>query len=164
MPQLIFMRHGEAQSLFEAGSDSGRNLTENGRLEVQRTASMFKKLLAFPEAIIASPFTRAQQTAAIVKNIIGFEGDIETDERLLPQGRAQTLKDLLADKRTMNTVFMIGHEPSISHFVSSICANDMLSMSFETANACSIYLDSLRLMRGTLTWFIKPDIMREDIH
>lgn len=80
--KLWILRHGEAES--QVRTDAERNLTEHGRAEVLRSAA---RLIGQPlDAIIASPYTRAQQTAQLVREALGFEPDIDTVPWLTPEG------------------------------------------------------------------------------
>ncbi len=67
--KVWILRHGEAEP--QARSDDQRNLTEHGRKQVLRSAA---QLIGQPlDAIVASPYVRAQQTAALVHQALGFE-------------------------------------------------------------------------------------------
>ena len=72
--KVWILRHGEAEG--HAPTDAERNLTEHGRAEVLRSAA---HLIGQPlGAIIASPYVRAQQTAQLVRDVLGFEPEIRT--------------------------------------------------------------------------------------
>ena len=72
--KVWILRHGEAQA--HARTDAERNLTEQGRAEALRSAA---HLIGQPiDAIFASPYVRAQQTAQLVREALGFEPDIRT--------------------------------------------------------------------------------------
>lgn len=80
--KLWVLRHGEAES--HASSDAQRNLTEHGRQEVLHSAA---HLIGQPiSAIIASPYVRAQQTAQLVREALGFAPEIRTVPWLTPDG------------------------------------------------------------------------------
>ena len=65
---LWLLRHGEAEA--RARSDAERPLTERGRKEVRRCA---ERLRGRPlQYILASPYLRAQQTAEIVREVLGL--------------------------------------------------------------------------------------------
>lgn len=72
--KLWVLRHGEAEP--RANSDAERRLTAHGREQVVRSAA---HLLGQPlQAIIASPYVRAQQTAALVHETLGFAKPLRT--------------------------------------------------------------------------------------
>lgn len=65
---LWLLRHGEAEA--RARIDAERPLTERGRKEVRRNA---ERLRGRPlQYILASPYLRAQQTAEIVREVLGL--------------------------------------------------------------------------------------------
>jgi len=72
--KLWVLRHGQAEA--HAATDAERNLTAHGREEVLGSAA---QLIGKPiDAIIASPYVRAQQTAHLVREALGFAGEIRT--------------------------------------------------------------------------------------
>lgn len=77
-----FIRHGEAEhnakGILDGKLDSKSALTEVGKGEVKESAG---KLSSF-DVIYASPLLRTKQTAELVKELIGFSGDIIFDERI----------------------------------------------------------------------------------
>lgn len=65
---LWLLRHGEAEP--RARSDAERALTERGRKEVRKSA---ERLRGRPlQHILVSPYLRAQQTAEIVREVLGL--------------------------------------------------------------------------------------------
>ena len=78
--RLWLLRHGEAQSY--ASSDAQRPLTARGRAQVLLAAEQLRGRAL--QHILVSPYVRAQQTAAIVREAIGFAGDLQTVPWLTP--------------------------------------------------------------------------------
>ena len=109
--KLWILRHGEAEA--HAPSDAQRNLTEHGRAEVLRSAA---HLIGQPlSAIIASPYVRAQQTAQLVREALGFEPDIRTVPWLTPEGNpVQVLEKLDTD----DNVLLVSHQPLVGSLIS----------------------------------------------
>nr|WP_262372846.1 phosphohistidine phosphatase SixA [Pseudomonas sp. WS 5013] len=74
------LRHGEAEA--RARSDAERPLTERGRKEVRRCA---ERLRGRPlQYILASPYLRAQQTAEIVREVLGLALPLTTVDWATP--------------------------------------------------------------------------------
>lgn len=109
--KVWILRHGEAQA--HARTDAERNLTEHGRAEVLRSAA---HLIGQPlGAIIASPYVRAQQTAQMVRHVLGFQADIVTVPWLTPDGDVQqVLKKLDSD----DDVLLVSHQPLVGSLIS----------------------------------------------
>nr|WP_282445819.1 phosphohistidine phosphatase SixA [Pseudomonas sp. EYE_354] len=108
---MWILRHGEAEG--HARTDAERNLTEHGRGEVLRSAA---HLIGQPlSAIIASPYVRAQQTAQLVREALGFEPEIRTVAWLTPDGNPlQVLQQLDTD----DTVLLVSHQPLVGSLIS----------------------------------------------
>ncbi|EIK67809.1 phosphohistidine phosphatase SixA [Pseudomonas synxantha BG33R] len=109
--KLWVLRHGEAQ--VHARTDAERNLTEHGRAEVLRSAA---HLIGQPlSAIIASPYVRAQQTAQLVRGVLGFEPDVRTVPWLTPDGDVQ---QVLRELDTDDDVLLVSHQPLVGSLIS----------------------------------------------
>ena len=108
--KVWILRHGEAQA--HARTDAERNLTEQGRAEALRSAA---HLIGQPiDAIFASPYVRAQQTAQLVREALGVEPDIRTVPWLTPEGNPQqVLEKLDADEN----VLLVSHQPLVGNLI-----------------------------------------------
>lgn len=109
--KLWVLRHGEAEG--HARTDAERNLTEQGRSEVLSSAA---HLIGQPiSAIFASPYVRAQQTAQLVRDALGFEPEIRTVPWLTPDGNPlQVLQKLDTD----DNVLLVSHQPLVGSLIS----------------------------------------------
>lgn len=101
------LRHGEAEP-HGSRPDPERALTAHGREEVLRSAA---ELIGRPlTAIYASPYVRAQQTAQLVREVLGFEPELLTVDWLTPQTRPQTVLEHLRDR---DNVLLVSHNPLV---------------------------------------------------
>nr|WP_187696906.1 MULTISPECIES: phosphohistidine phosphatase SixA [Pseudomonas] len=108
---MWILRHGEAEA--HARTDAERNLTERGRAEVLRSAA---HLIGQPlNAIIASPYVRAQQTARLVREALGFVPDIRTVPWLTPEGSPE---QVLAHLEAEDNVLLVSHQPLVGNLIS----------------------------------------------
>jgi phosphohistidine phosphatase len=109
--KLWILRHGEAEG--HARTDAERKLTELGRAEVLRSAA---HLIGQPiSAIIASPYVRAQQTAHLVREALGFAPDIRTVPWLTPDCNPQQALEKLD---TDDNVLLVSHQPLVGSLIS----------------------------------------------
>nr|WP_275679459.1 MULTISPECIES: phosphohistidine phosphatase SixA [Pseudomonas] len=107
------MRHGEAEP--RANSDAERRLTAHGREQALRSAA---RLLGQPlQAIIASPYVRAQQTAALVHEALGFAEPVRTVPWLTPDSDAQALIGEI-ERLGLEHVLLVSHQPLVGTLVS----------------------------------------------
>lgn len=110
--KLWVLRHGEAEQ--RANTDAERRLTAHGREQVMRSAA---HLLGQPlQAIIASPYVRAQQTAALVHEALGFERAVQTVPWLTPDSDPQQVITEL-DKLGLEQVLLVSHQPLVGSLV-----------------------------------------------
>lgn len=91
---IYFVRHGESE-LNAKGIRQGREggLSEKGRQQVKETAKRFPKRKGKPDVILASPYERTKETAAIIAEELNMK---------------VYYSDLLVERRNPSEI--IGHE------------------------------------------------------
>ncbi|WP_085715526.1 phosphohistidine phosphatase SixA [Pseudomonas sp. B28(2017)] len=111
--KLWVLRHGEAEPHGSKPHDSERELTANGREEVLRAAA---NLMGQPlTAIYASPYMRAQQTAQLVRETLGFEPEIRTVEWLTPDTDPDKVAEQLV---SVSEALLVSHNPLVGNLLS----------------------------------------------
>lgn len=86
--EIYFVRHGETdynKQKRTQGQEIDVSLNSDGREQARKTGAYFKKYRLESgefDYIYASPMSRAKESAEIIKEEIGFYGDIEYDECL----------------------------------------------------------------------------------
>lgn len=104
--RLWLLRHGEA--FPQAPTDAERPLTPQGRQEVLHSAVQLEgRPIA---AILASPYLRAQQSAELVRQAIGFRGAIGTVPWLTPDSDPREVIGFL-DEREDAEILLVAHNP-----------------------------------------------------
>ncbi|MCP1519910.1 phosphohistidine phosphatase [Pseudomonas migulae] len=110
--KLWVLRHGEAEP-YGSRPDSERELTAHGRKEVLCSAA---RLVGQPvTAIYASPYLRAQQTAQLVREALGFEPEIRTVEWLTPETDPDKVAEQLV---SVSDVLLVSHNPLVGNLLS----------------------------------------------
>ncbi|WP_223456125.1 MULTISPECIES: phosphohistidine phosphatase SixA [unclassified Pseudomonas] len=110
--KLWVLRHGEAEP-YGTRPDSERALTDHGRKEVLSSAA---RLMGQPlTAIYASPYLRAQQTAQLVREALGFEPEIRTVDWLTPETDPDKVAEQLV---SVSNVLLVSHNPLVGHLLS----------------------------------------------
>ncbi|WP_339906084.1 phosphohistidine phosphatase SixA [Pseudomonas guineae] len=104
--KLWLLRHGEAESA--ARTDAERNLTAYGRQQVCEAAA---QLQGRPlQAVLVSPFVRAQQTADLLCEVLAFSGARETVAWLTPESDVrQAMRKL--DGYPFKELLLVTHQP-----------------------------------------------------
>jgi phosphohistidine phosphatase len=111
--KLWVLRHGEAEPHGSKPHDSERALTDNGRKEVLRSAA---ELIGEPlTAIYASPYRRAQETALLVREALGFEPEIRTVDWLTPEIDPDKVAEQLV---SVSNVLLVSHNPLVGNLLS----------------------------------------------
>jgi phosphohistidine phosphatase len=110
--KLWILRHGEAQN--RARTDAERELTDNGRAEVLSSAAT---LMGQPlRWIIASPYVRAQQTAELVRQALGFSEAVVTVPWLTPDSDPRKVLGNL-DLYASDNVLVVSHQPLVGSLI-----------------------------------------------
>ena len=106
--KIWLLRHGEAEP--RARTDAQRCLTEAGRNEVRRSAA---HLVGQPlQTILASPYLRAQQTAELVREVLGFSGTVETVPWITPDSDIDEAM-LYLPRRSESNLLLVTHQPFV---------------------------------------------------
>lgn len=106
------LRHGQAAP--QARTDAERELTSMGREEVLRSVG---HLMGRPlQRIIASPYVRAQQTAELVRQALGFSGSIVTVPWLTPDSNPLRVLDEL-QAYSAEDVLLVSHQPLVGALI-----------------------------------------------
>jgi phosphohistidine phosphatase len=121
MKTILIMRHGEAMPM--QADDAARQLTQEGHAEVDKMGLWLAKSYA-PDAVLVSPYIRAQQTAQAVAKYNEFKYS-ETTTDITPEGKPQVAADyietLMAAHSDCNTWLVVAHMPIVSYLVDQLC-------------------------------------------
>lgn len=157
---LYFLRHGKAgnpQPTAEA--DARRPLTNEGRADLRAAAHGLRWLGIKPDAIYSSPLTRAQETAAIVAEMLGC--DVTETPLLAPGGNLRSATSLFSQHDDTAALFLVGHEPDLSGMIGQLISpTGMASVSMKKGACCYVELATGALRQpalggeGTLMWLL----------
>ncbi|MBD3895931.1 phosphohistidine phosphatase SixA [Halomonas sp. ML-15] len=135
--RLWIMRHGQAG---HGVPDAARRLTPHGQAEVQRMATWLSGELSDAERkalwIVASPFTRAQQSAALVAETLDRE--VDTLDCITPDDRPMAAIDWLqinADR----PLLLVSHMPLVGELTACLAEGPRgRGLGFATAAVASL--------------------------
>jgi phosphohistidine phosphatase len=135
--KLWILRHGEAQ--YRARTDAERELTANGREEVLASAA---HLLGQPlRFILASPYVRAQQTAELVRQALGFAESVVTVPWLTPDSDPRKVLDNL-DLYAADEVLLVSHQPLVGTLIGlAVHGNLQQAQAMHTASLAELEAD-----------------------
>jgi phosphohistidine phosphatase len=161
---LYLMRHGIAVAADQPGmeSDSERPLTPKGVKRMRRAARALRRLGISFDTIITSPLMRARQTAEIVAETLGLEGQLEEISELAPERSVDHLISGLTRFHDREHLLLVGHNPLlIRAFSFFICGKDNLEIELKKGGLGCIEIDGLPPSApGTLHWFLTPKQLR----
>lgn len=149
--KLYLVRHGEAEAL--APTDHERELTDNGRERITKSAQVLKRLGIAPKVIYSSPRIRAKQTAELIAAALDM--DITITEEVNFGFDESNIKTLIKDMRSRDEVMFVGHNPDMSQIVHKMSG---ASVGMKKGGLARIDLVSTKVHRGELVWLIAPKV------
>jgi phosphohistidine phosphatase len=162
--KLLVVRHAIAEDR-EAYAASGhddalRPLTEQGARRMKRGARGLRHLVPAIDTLVASPFTRAIDTAEIVRREYGIDR-VETNRALEPTAAVADAVAALQSYKA-NVVAIFGHEPQLGRLVTYLISGlDRSAIDLKKGSACLIEFDgNVSAGTGTLIWSIRPRMLR----
>ena len=151
--RLYFLRHGIAEDAPDNSlSDFSRALTPKGKQRSKDTAHLLNTFDLKLTRLYSSPLVRAQQTAAILGEVLGV-AVTERDE-LGPGFGLEAVVELIQDFNDDDAIMFVGHEPDASATVSRIIGGgDILMKKGSLARIDVLTRDPLH---GMLVWLLPP--------
>ncbi|PKG38661.1 phosphohistidine phosphatase SixA [Psychromonas sp. Urea-02u-13] len=118
--QIYIMRHGQAEMM--ANSDSERALTNIGRSESEKMASSLAKQDITFDAVLVSPYLRAQQTWESVRPFFPELSNVQTIKSLTPSGSARkSVNEILAlQAMDIKSLLIVSHLPLVGYIVGEL--------------------------------------------
>jgi phosphohistidine phosphatase len=110
-----------------------------------------------PEVILASPWTRAQETAMAARDAFGTEQVIET-KSLLPDVLPSHIWGEIRSLRPLKELMVVGHEPHLSRLAAFLLE---APVAIDMKKAAVIRIDVQEREgppRGVLKWMLTPKL------
>ncbi|WP_158782534.1 phosphohistidine phosphatase SixA [Pantoea sp. BAV 3049] len=152
--QVFIMRHGDAA--LDAASDSVRPLTHCGCDESRQMASWLNGQAVDIERVLVSPYLRAEQTLATVREALTLPEGQDVLPELTPGGDPSLVACYLQvlAKEGVKSVLVISHLPLVGYLVSELCPQEAPPM-FATSAIASVDYDADNAS-GKLEWQFSP--------
>ena len=153
---LSLLRHAEA--VAHATNDAERELTPKGVEQARRVGEFLRAHGGRIDAILSSPFKRAEQTARIAAEKIGVR---VTMENFLASGMApQHALEGLARYSTLAHVMIVGHEPDFGELAAALMGlSSGARLHLRKASLTTLALDKLQPGSATLEHSIPAALM-----
>ncbi len=141
MKTLVLLRHGKAQTDSPEG-DHARELNKRGRRQAAAMGSYIGREIGIPDAIITSDAARAEITAELAAEAMGYVGDLT----LVPQIYEADVNTLLAVVRSIlddvDTALLVGHNPGFEEVAAALAGIDEDEVLLPTAAYAHIAFDT----------------------
>ena len=149
MKTIVLMRHAETESIFGASTDFERQLTTSGRSEILQTAQFMANRGPDCQKIFHSSARRTTQTAQIMANALQMNNSaLSASKVLYGASVANWFSFINAIDDSLNTVLLIGHNPSISFLVDYFTQYGNVSFSPGHAACISFPFDKWEMVTG----------------
>lgn len=139
--QIYIMRHGQAEMI--GASDAERALTFLGRCESEIMATyLANKNICF-DAVLVSPYLRAQQTWESVRPFFPEIANVQTIKFLTPNGSARkSVDEILALQASgVKNLLIVSHLPLVGYLVGELAPSAGVP-AFATSTVGHVELDS----------------------
>lgn len=148
------MRHGEAA--LEAASDAVRPLTLCGRDESRQMAAWLNTKSVDIERVLVSPYLRAEQTLATVREALTLPEGEEVLSELTPGGNAEQVGSYLQAlaMQGVSSVLIVSHLPLVGYLVAELCPGECPPM-FATSAVANVDLPADGSY-GKFEWQVSP--------
>jgi phosphohistidine phosphatase len=160
--RLLVLRHGIAHADSPDGTDASRALTEEGIARTTEAVRGLARLVERPDAILTSPRLRAAQTA----DIAALEWHHHPEQLPeLGEGSVASIIDRLG-RRTESTIMIVGHEPTLSRLVETLCTGTSAGgfVVLKKAGCACLEVDiweAGRMGGARMLWLATPKMLRE---
>lgn len=146
---VLVMRHGEAES--RAATDFDRRLTAAGRDRIRQSCAQLGARAAGPLQVVASPLTRARETAELVCLELGLDAPLGAWPELQPDAEPE-----LAAQRVEaepGNLLLVSHQPLSGRLIEHL-TGERVAMS--TATIACISTETFMRGAGRVEWVISP--------
>jgi phosphohistidine phosphatase len=150
--QLYLVQHGEAQP---KDVDASRSLTERGREETQRVATLAGRMKVEVHQIWHSGKTRAKQTAEIFGTAFSPPGGVATVTGLAPDDDVRPIAKALA--RESQSLMLVGHMPFMARLAGLLLTGDPERTPIKFRNSALVCLTRAD-DRWQMAWILTPEM------
>ena len=157
---IYFLRHASAgEHLANPKKDEKRALDKEGIEQCGYVGRALAALEAQVDVIVSSPLKRATQTASLVGNEMGYEGKLQIETGLRPEGTFSDFRKLVEKYARQEAIMVVGHNPNLSQFLGAIISDSGCEASVELKKGAVAKVE-MRRSSGTLQWCLTQKLVR----
>lgn len=138
MKKLYLIRHAKSSWSNPLLDDFDRPLNQRGKTNAPFMANVLLQHQIIPDLILSSSANRAKTTAEIFATILGYYQEIVFNKTLYLAEIETLFKILHTTPNEINTVFLFGHNPELTHFVNEISGENIENI--PTCGICGVEL------------------------
>lgn len=129
MKTIFIVRHAKSNWAEEGGEDRSRTLTAEGIADATKMGKLLAEEDLFPDLILSSTATRAEETAKIIAKGLGFPESKIDFKNALYNASAETILLVIQSVETeVNKIMFVAHNPGVSNFLSLITDGSSVNM------------------------------------
>jgi len=117
MKTLLILRHAKSSWKYTNLSDHKRPLNKRGKKAAPLMGQLLYEQDLVPDIILSSTARRAQDTAEIVAEASGFEGEIYYLDDLYHGWPSDYIEALRSLSDEIDSVMVVGHNPGLESFL-----------------------------------------------
>lgn len=158
---IYLLRHGLAEDAGPDCADSERCLTQKGLEQLTTASRSWQKIVSTPQLVLTSPFQRAQETASIFANAVGFNGETRQEPSLAPHAIPTAILPFLEGELLSDTqsIALIGHEPHLGYLLGSLLTgHPNMSIPLKKGMLVGVKTDSISNVICTLRFSVSQQI------
>lgn len=150
------LRHGCAEP--SASRDRDRNLTAEGREELQRVLAAASPQLSNVSRVMASPYVRAQQSCDVAMTFLTHLSDKDRHiaDFLTPGSNPQRTIDWLQTQPIDAAILLVTHQPLVGTLLDDLCGFDTGRYRMGTGALAYLRLPLVGRGQADLVWLKQP--------
>jgi phosphohistidine phosphatase len=114
MKTLLLMRHAKSSWKDDSLADHDRPLNKRGRRTAPKMGQLLRQHDLVPDLILSSTAERANTTARLVAEAVGFQGRVHSIEDLYHAGAATLLAAINCVEDRFARPLVVGHNPAMA--------------------------------------------------
>jgi phosphohistidine phosphatase len=152
--RVYLVQHGQAQP---KEVDPDRNLTEQGRNDVERVSAFLKKQGLCASAIWHSGKVRAEQTANILASAVSTKQGVIKHDGLSPNDTIEPVKEELI--RIQGDLMIVGHLPFLSRLALALVTGNASAemVAFQPGGVVCLEQAEDKIWR--MRWIVTPELL-----
>jgi phosphohistidine phosphatase len=162
---LILIRHADAgeRDAKRWPDDDLRPVSAVGRERQLTCAAAMQRMGIRFDHLISSPLLRARETAEIVAEAYGFEGEIVVSDAMGPDCTARGIAAFLGAYANGDRVALVGHEPSFSSLAAALIGRSAdARIALRKSGVIGITFEGLAAPgAGELEYLLRPKLMKK---